>query len=65
MISFGPSDEQNLVVETLKSFAADVLRPAARAADEAEKLPEDVLQQAWELLRLVGRARRPWSSCRA
>ena len=49
MISFGPSDEQNLVVETLKSFAADVLRPAARAADESEKLPEDVLQQAWEL----------------
>ena len=49
MISFGPSDEQTLVVETLKSFAADVLRPAARAADESEKLPEDVLQQAWEL----------------
>jgi acyl-CoA dehydrogenase len=49
MISFGPSDEQTLVVETLSSFAADVLRPAARAADESEKLPEDVIQQAWEL----------------
>lgn len=49
MISFGPTEEQSLVVETLKRFAAEVLRPAARAADEAEKLPEAVLQQAWEL----------------
>ena len=49
MISFGPTEEQDLVVEAVRSFAKEVLRPAARAADEAEKLPEDVLQQAWEL----------------
>jgi alkylation response protein AidB-like acyl-CoA dehydrogenase len=49
VISFGPSEEQALVVEAVRSFAADVLRPAARSADEAEALPEDVLQQAWSL----------------
>jgi alkylation response protein AidB-like acyl-CoA dehydrogenase len=49
VISFGPTEEQGLVVEAMRSFATEVLRPAARAADEAEKLPEDVLQRAWEL----------------
>jgi len=49
VISFGPTEEQGLVREAMQTFAADVLRPAARAADEAEALPEDVLQQAWEL----------------
>lgn len=49
MISFGPTEEQGLVREAMRTFAAEVLRPAARAADEAEKLPEDALQQAWEL----------------
>ena len=49
MISFGPSEEQALVVEAMRTFGSEVLRPAARAADEAEKLPEEVLQQAWDL----------------
>jgi alkylation response protein AidB-like acyl-CoA dehydrogenase len=49
VISFGPTEEQGLVVEAMRVFAREVIRPAARAADEAEKLPEDVLQQAWEL----------------
>jgi alkylation response protein AidB-like acyl-CoA dehydrogenase len=49
VISFGPTEEQDLVVEAVRSFATEVLRPAARAADETETLPEDVLQQAWEL----------------
>ena len=49
MISFGPSEEQALIVEAMRGFGSEVLRPAARAADEAEQLPEDVLQQAWQL----------------
>ncbi len=49
MISFGPTEEQELVVTAMRTFAQEVLRPAARAADEAEALPEDVVQQAWEL----------------
>ena len=49
MISFGPTEEQELVRNTLRDFAAQVLRPAARAADEASELPDGFLQQAWEL----------------
>jgi alkylation response protein AidB-like acyl-CoA dehydrogenase len=49
VISFGPTEEQDLVVEAVRSFATEVLRPAARGADETETLPEDALQQAWEL----------------
>jgi len=49
MISFGLTDEQELVRNTLREFAADVLRPAAREADENSRLPEGLLDQAWEL----------------
>jgi alkylation response protein AidB-like acyl-CoA dehydrogenase len=49
MISFGPTEEQELIRNTLRDFAAQVVRPAARAADEASELPAGFLQQAWEL----------------
>ena len=49
MISFGPTEEQELVRNTLRDFAAQVLRPAARAADEASELPSGFLDQVWEL----------------
>jgi alkylation response protein AidB-like acyl-CoA dehydrogenase len=49
MISFGPTEEQELVRNTLRDFAAQVVRPAARGADEASELPDGFLQQAWEL----------------
>jgi alkylation response protein AidB-like acyl-CoA dehydrogenase len=49
MISFGPTEEQELVQNTLRDFAAQVLRPAARAADEASELPAGFLDQVWEL----------------
>jgi alkylation response protein AidB-like acyl-CoA dehydrogenase len=49
MISFGPTEEQELIRNTLREFAAQVVRPAARAADEASELPDGFLQQAWEL----------------
>ena len=49
MISFGPTEEQELVQSTLREFAKDVLRPAAREADEASRLPDDLLDQAWQL----------------
>ena len=49
MISFGPSEEQELIRNTLRDFAAQVLRPAARAADEASELPAGFLDQSWEL----------------
>jgi alkylation response protein AidB-like acyl-CoA dehydrogenase len=49
MISFGPTEEQELVRNTLREFAAELLRPAAREADEASRLPDDLLDRAWEL----------------
>jgi alkylation response protein AidB-like acyl-CoA dehydrogenase len=49
MISFGLTEEQELVRSTLRDFAAEVLRPAAREADESSRLPEGLLDQAWEL----------------
>jgi alkylation response protein AidB-like acyl-CoA dehydrogenase len=49
MISFGLTEEQELIRSTLREFAADVLRPAAREADESSALPDGLLDQAWEL----------------
>jgi acyl-CoA dehydrogenase len=49
MISFGLSEEQELIRDTLREFAADALRPIGRECDETSSIPEDVLQTAWEL----------------
>ena len=49
MISFGLSEEQELVRETLREFAADALRPAGRDCDETSSIPDELLQSAWEL----------------
>src|SRR5262245_52140467 len=49
VIDFEPSDEQKLVVDTVKSFAVSELRPRARESFEARKLPEDALARAHEL----------------
>ncbi len=49
MISFGPTDEQEVIREAMHEFAEQVLRAAARDADETSEVPEDVLQQAWDL----------------
>ena len=49
MISFGPTEEQEVVREALREFATEVLRPAAREADEASALPDGLLDQVWEL----------------
>jgi alkylation response protein AidB-like acyl-CoA dehydrogenase len=44
-----PDDDQRLIVETVKDFAAEILRPAARAADSAAAHPEGLMAQAAEL----------------
>jgi alkylation response protein AidB-like acyl-CoA dehydrogenase len=49
MISFEPSEEQQLVRDTVASFAREQIRPAAREADESGDIPEGLVQQAWEL----------------
>jgi alkylation response protein AidB-like acyl-CoA dehydrogenase len=49
VISFGPTEEQEVARDAMREFAAQVLRPAARACDEQAQVPDDLLEQAWQL----------------
>jgi alkylation response protein AidB-like acyl-CoA dehydrogenase len=49
MVSFDPTEEQQLVRDTVASFAAEQIRPLAREADETGNIPESLVRQAWEL----------------
>src|SRR6201993_1274518 len=44
-----PDEDQKLIVETVSEFAAEVLRPAARNADDAAAYPADLISKAAEL----------------
>ncbi|TSD97399.1 acyl-CoA dehydrogenase [Skermania sp. ID1734] len=44
-----PDDDQKMIVETVKEFAAEILRPAAHDADAAAEAPKDLLARAAEL----------------
>jgi alkylation response protein AidB-like acyl-CoA dehydrogenase len=49
VVDFEPSEEQQLIVETVQQFAANEVRARSRDCDEAEKLPDDALAAAHEL----------------
>jgi alkylation response protein AidB-like acyl-CoA dehydrogenase len=49
MIDFQPTDEQQLVIDTVRNFAANEIRAQSRPCDEAKQLPEKLLEQAHEL----------------
>jgi len=49
MVSFQPSEEQQLIRETVASFAHEQIRPHARDADEHGGVPADIVQQGWDL----------------
>jgi alkylation response protein AidB-like acyl-CoA dehydrogenase len=49
VISFGMSEEQELVRDAMREFAADAIRPIARDCDEASAVPTDFLETAWSL----------------
>lgn len=44
-----PTEEQQMTRDVMRRFAADVITPAARAADEAAALPDGFLDAAFEL----------------
>ncbi len=44
-----PTDDQQMIVEVVRQFAAEVLRPAASAADTACAAPEALLTQSQDL----------------
>jgi len=49
VIDFEPSEEQQLIIDTVRQFAANEIRPEAHRAAESRELPEGVLGQAHEL----------------
>ncbi|MCH2187244.1 acyl-CoA dehydrogenase family protein [Myxococcota bacterium] len=49
MISFGMSEDQQLVRDTMREFAAEAIRPLGRECDEASAIPADFLQSVWDL----------------
>ena len=49
MISFGLTEEQELIRDTLRDFANEAMRPIGRACDEAFEIPEDFLDLVMEL----------------
>ena len=44
-----PDDDQKMIVETVEQFAEEILRPAARGADDAATYPADLIAKAAEL----------------
>jgi alkylation response protein AidB-like acyl-CoA dehydrogenase len=49
MISFALTEEQEVVREAMRDFAAQAVRPIARECDEASDVPDGFLAQAWQL----------------
>ncbi len=49
MVNFQPTEEQELIRDTMAGFAREVLRPQAREADERGAVPEAVVARGWEL----------------
>ncbi len=49
MIDFEPTEEQQLIIDTVRQFAANEVRPKARECEEAAKLSPQVLGGAHEL----------------
>lgn len=44
-----PDEDQQMLVEVAKQFAAEAIRPAAQEADHDSKTPQELLEQAAEL----------------
>jgi alkylation response protein AidB-like acyl-CoA dehydrogenase len=49
MYSFEPSEEQKMLIDVVKRYAENDLRPAAHEAEEEGKLPQALIEKGWEL----------------
>jgi acyl-CoA dehydrogenase len=49
MVSFEPTEDQQMIRDTVAAFAREQIRPRAHDADETGVVPADVIQQGWEL----------------
>lgn len=49
MIDFQPTEDQEMIRDTVKKFAVEVIRDKARECDEQSAVSEEILAQSWEL----------------
>jgi alkylation response protein AidB-like acyl-CoA dehydrogenase len=49
MVGFEPTEEQQLIRDTVAAFAREQVRPLAHDADESGNIPDEVVQHGWEL----------------
>lgn len=49
MLSFYPSEEQQMLVDAIAKYAANDVRKVAHESDEASQLPADVVRKGWEI----------------
>ncbi len=49
MLGFNPNEEQRQIIDMVRRFAADVIRPQARDCEEHKTIPDDLLAKFWEL----------------
>ena len=49
MYSFDPTEEQQMLIDAVKKYAANDLRPAAHEAEESKELPQKLINKGWEL----------------
>ena len=49
MAGFQPTEEQQLIRDTVATFAHEQIRLVAREADETGQIPPSLVQQAWDL----------------
>ena len=49
MYSFEPNEEQQMLIDVVKRFAENDLRPNAHDADEDSKFPQNLIEKGWEL----------------
>jgi alkylation response protein AidB-like acyl-CoA dehydrogenase len=54
MFDFEPTEEQKMLVDWIKRFSLNDLRPAAHEADETGVLPKSLMEKGWELGILQG-----------
>lgn len=49
MYSFDPTEEQQMLIDAVKKYAVNDLRPAAHEAEESGELPKKLIRKGWDL----------------
>jgi acyl-CoA dehydrogenase len=49
MISFSPTEEQQMIASMVKQFASDEMRKIYRECDESSGIPDSVIDTAWKM----------------